>query len=133
MSAALVEAWVAAYNDRDWSAMRAVLAPGCVYEEIVKPPRRIEGADAIVAVFAAWAKAMPDPHARAVAMIDGGDRIAMEFALEGTESPFGDFRPSGHPPRTFGAIMFTFADNRISEFRAYLDSLALFQVMGIRN
>jgi steroid delta-isomerase-like uncharacterized protein len=133
MSAELVEAWVAAYNDRDWEAMRAVLAADCVYEEIVKPPRRFEGADAIVDVFEAWAKAMPDPHSRVVSLVGDGERMALEFALEGTDSPFGDFRPSGRKPATFGAIFFTFADGRITGLRAYLDSLALFQVMGIRG
>src|SRR3954447_20868265 len=129
----LVERWVASYNDRDWKAMRDVLATDCVYEEIVKPPRRFEGAEAIVDVFEAWAKAMPDPHSRIVSLVGDDERMALEFALEGTESPFGDFAPSGRRPATFGAIFFTFRAGRIAALRAYLDTLALYQVMGIRG
>jgi steroid delta-isomerase-like uncharacterized protein len=133
MSTALVEAWVAAYNGREWDAMRDVLASDCIYEEIVKPPRRFVGAGAIVEVFEAWATAMPDPHARVVALVGDDERMAMEFSLEGAESPFGDFRPSGRKPQTFGAIFFTFGGGRITALRAYLDTLALYQVMGIRG
>lgn len=133
MTGALIEAWLAAYNDRDWEAFREQLAPDCVYEEIVKPPRRFEGADAIIEVFKAWAEAMPGPRARLVSLVHSGDeRLAIEFALEGTQSPFGDFGPSGRPPQTFGAIFATIGNGRITSLRAYIDSLALYQVLGIR-
>lgn len=127
-----VRTWVASYNDREWDAMRSVLAADCVYEEISKPPRRVEGAEAVVSLFREWAKALPGPRASVSNIVTEGNRVAIEFELEGAgESPFGNFRPAGKGPSTFGALFFEVRAGEIASFRSYLDSLALYQIMGI--
>jgi hypothetical protein len=56
-----------AFNEADWSRLRPLLASDLVYDE-TGTGRRVEGADAYVALLDGWKAAFPDaPMARATA------------------------------------------------------------------
>jgi steroid delta-isomerase-like uncharacterized protein len=127
-------AFVAAYNDRDWERMRGLLASDCVYVEITKPERRVEGGDEVVRVFQAWAQSVPDPKGAVTNAIAQDSAIAIEVELQGMAAgPFGDFSSAKKPAVLRGAFFFAFEGELIKEFRLYFDSLVLFQVFGIRT
>jgi predicted ester cyclase len=104
-----------------------------VYEEITRPPRRAEDADQIVRLFQAWAKALPDPQVSVKSAIAEGDNVAVELRVIGAmHGPFGDFSPRRKPQVMCGAVFCSYEGGLIKELRNYFDSLALFQVLGIR-
>jgi len=126
-------AFVAAFNEREWGRMRSLLGERCVYEEITKPPRRFEGADQVVAAFQAWARAVPEPRGRVSNAVAGDDQVALEVTWEGSmHGPFGNFAPARRPPMAQGCFVFRFEADRVIELHHYFDSLALFQILGIR-
>jgi hypothetical protein len=53
---------ITAYNQKDWNAVAAVLAPGCVYDEVATH-RRAQGVSEIMAAWRGWATALPDSNA----------------------------------------------------------------------
>lgn len=127
------EAFVTSFNEREWQAMRSLLASDCLYQEITKPAREARGADAIVDAFQAWAAAAQDIRGSVANVVAGGDKVAIEVALEGPmRGPFGNFSPARRGPIAQGAFFFAFTDRFICELRLYYDSLALFQILGIR-
>ena len=125
--------FVTAFNERDWDAMRSLLAPDCVYEEIAKPLRRVQGAEAITEAFQGWARAVGELRGRVSNLVAAEDKVAMEVALEGPmKAAFGDFSPTGRAPAARGSFFFSFEDGIVQELRLYFDKLALFQILGIR-
>jgi steroid delta-isomerase-like uncharacterized protein len=127
------EEFIAAYNDRDWDRLRAVLAPGCIYEQIGRPKRRVEGAEAVVSVFQAWAAALPEGGGTVVTRTVASDSaVALEGEWVGAlRGPFGDFSPTGRRPKVGVALFFYLGDGLIRELRTYYDSLAVYQVLGV--
>src|SRR5215210_3246497 len=122
-------------NERDWPAMRTLLAHDCAYEEVAKPGRRVAGADAVVEAFRAWATAAPALRGQAASVVAANDRVALEVVLEGgaVDSPFGDFSSADRLPAALGSMFFAFEDRLVRELHLYFDALALFQILGIRG
>jgi ketosteroid isomerase-like protein len=126
------ERFLAAYNDRDWDGLRAVLAPGCVYEEIGRPTRRVEGPDEVLRIFHGWAVAVPEATVEITGRVGGGGGVALEVELRGARTgPFGDFAPTRRRPAARAALVFYLDDGLIRELHNYYDSLVLYQVLGI--
>ncbi len=125
-------ALLAAYNDRDWERFGDRLAVDAIYEEIARPARVVEGREQIVAVFRAWAEAVPEARARIRREVIGTDSIAFEIEwLGGEAEQFGDFRPTGRRPLARAAAYFLVDGLEVREFRHFYDSLVLYQVLGI--
>ena len=55
----IAKASVTAYNDKNWSKAKDMLAPDAVYDE-KGTHRRIKGAGEIVEAWQGWAKAFPE-------------------------------------------------------------------------
>lgn len=126
------DAFISAYNDRDWERLRATLAPGCVYEEIGRPRRHIEGAEEVARVFQGWATAVPELVGEITRRVAGDGADALEVEWKGSlEAPFGDYAPAGRPPVARAAMFFYLQDGHIGRIHSYYDSLVLYQVLGI--
>lgn len=126
------ERFLAAYNARDWDGLRAVLAPGCVYEEVGRPTRRVEGPDEVLRIFHAWAVAVPEATVEITRRVEAEAGAAFEVELRGAlTGPFGDFAPTRRGPAARAALIFYLEDGGIRELHNYYDSLVLFQVLGI--
>jgi steroid delta-isomerase-like uncharacterized protein len=127
--------FIAAYNGREWDRMRSLFAPSCIYEQVGRPKRRVEGPDEVVEIFKGWAEAAPEARGEVGDRVASEDGAAIELILWGSlEPPFGDYKPSGTPPYVRAALVFHLdSDGRIRELRNYYDSLVLYQLLGIQE
>jgi steroid delta-isomerase-like uncharacterized protein len=127
--------FIAAYNARDWERMGSLFASGCVYEQVGRPKRKVEGPDSVVEIFKGWAEAAPGARGEVADRVVGETGAAIELILWGSlEPPFGDYTPSGSPPFVRAALVFHLdGDGRIRELRNYYDSLVLYQLLGIQE
>lgn len=128
----IAEEFLEAFNEQDWERMRSLLTDDCVHEQLARPKRRVEGADAVVALFQGWATAMPDARGEIAATVVGDRGVTLEIEWVGTMTgPFGDFSPTGRRQSAQAALVFHLEDGQIKEFRHYFDSLVVFQLLGV--
>src|SRR6476661_345183 len=93
----IAKAAVTAYNEKDWSKAKDILAPNAVYDE-KGTHRRIQGAGEIIEAWQGWAKAIPDSKATFVGEFASGDTAVFELVWKGVHSgplqtPTGTIRP----------------------------------------
>jgi hypothetical protein len=81
----IVKASITAYNDKNWSKAKDVLAADAVYEE-KGTHRRIQGAGEIIEAWQGWAKAIPDSKATFVREFASGDTAAFELVWKGVHT-----------------------------------------------
>src|SRR6266487_3878653 len=53
---------IIAYNDKDWKAVKAAVAPGFLYDEVATQ-RKIQGVDQVITAWQGWGTAFPDSRA----------------------------------------------------------------------
>ena len=133
-AASAAEAFLNAFNNSDWDALRAAMTDNSVYEEY-GTQRRIEGADAIMDVYKAWKTAMPDVKGIIQGVATSGDSAMIELVWEGTqtgplETPDGTIPASGKSQRTPGVFSVDVQDGAIVGSRNYFDMLTFLQQIG---
>ncbi|MBR1143936.1 ester cyclase [Bradyrhizobium sp. AUGA SZCCT0431] len=97
----IAKAAVIAYNEKDWSKAKDILAANAVYDE-KGTSRRIKGASEIIEAWQGWAKAFPDSKATFVREFASGDTAVLELVWKGThtgplQTPAGTIPPSNKP------------------------------------
>ena len=97
----IAKAAVIAYNEKDWSKAKDILAADAVYDE-KGTHRRIQGAGEIIEAWQGWAKAFPDSKATFVREFASGDTAVLELVWKGThtgplQTPAGTIPPSNKP------------------------------------
>src|SRR6201986_2290275 len=97
----IAKAGITAYNDKDWSKAKDILAADAVYDE-KGTHRRIQGADEIIEAFQGWAKAFPDSKATFVSELASGDTAVIELVWKGVhtgplQTPTGTIPASNQP------------------------------------
>ena len=90
-----------AYNNKDWDAAKAAMAPGCVYDEVATH-RRVEGIEQVLAIWKGWAAAMPDSKATFHDAYVSGNTVVLEVTWRGTHTgplqmPSGQIAATGKP------------------------------------
>src|ERR1700737_2784358 len=73
----IAKAGITAYNDKDLSKAKDMLAADAVYDE-KGTHRRIQGAGEIVEAWQGWAKAFPDSKATFVGEFASGDTAVLD-------------------------------------------------------
>ena len=81
----IAKASITAYNDKDWSKAKDMLAADAVYDE-KGTHRRIQGAGAIVEAWQGWGKAIPDSKATFVREFASGDTAIFELVWKGVHA-----------------------------------------------
>ena len=81
----IAKASVTAYNDKNWSKAKDMLAPDAVYDE-KGTHRRIQGAGQIIEAWQGWAKAFPDSKATFVREFASGDTAVLELVWKGVHT-----------------------------------------------
>jgi steroid delta-isomerase-like uncharacterized protein len=76
---------IVAYSRKDWNAVKAGLASDVVYDELATQ-RRVEGADATIALWQGWAAALPDSAATIHAACASGNTVVLELIWTGTHT-----------------------------------------------
>ena len=79
----IAKASITAYNDKNWSKVKDVLAANAVYDE-KGTHRRIQGTGEIIEAWQGWAKAFPDSKATFVREFARGDTAVLEVVVEGS-------------------------------------------------
>jgi len=81
----IAKAGITAYNDKDWSKAKDLLAADAVYDE-KGTHRRIQGAGEIIEAWQGWAKAFPDSKATFVREFASGDTAVLELVWKGVHT-----------------------------------------------
>src|SRR3981189_628557 len=94
----IAKAAVTAYNEKDWSKGKDILAADAVYDE-KGTHRRIQGAGAVIETWPGWAKAFADSKATFVGEFASRDTAVLGLMWKGVhtgplQTPTGTIPPS---------------------------------------
>jgi steroid delta-isomerase-like uncharacterized protein len=132
---ALAREEVDSFNAGDFDRMRALLAPGCVYDEAATG-MRAEGPDAVIEVNEGWRAAFPDATGTVTDVFACGDRVAVEITWEGTQSGAlalpggGEIPPSNRRATVRACQVMTAAEGKFTEIHHYFDMLGMLEQLG---
>ncbi|HEY7529685.1 MAG TPA: ester cyclase [Gemmatimonadota bacterium] len=129
------KAQITAYNEKNWDAVRDVLHPDCVYDEVATN-RRTKGHDDILAVWKGWAAAFPDSRGSFDGTAVGGDAVTMELTWRGTHTgplrtPDGETAPTGKRIEIRACQVVQVGGDRVSSIRHYFDMATLLRQLGL--
>ena len=118
---ALVEAYVSAWNKRDFAAMDRLLTPDAVHEDMARPSRD-EGAAQIKRYMRTMLETQENLNWHLTTIVDGGSVVAAEWVWTGTFT--GDSRVGSIVPRRIsgrGVSVAVIENGRIKRFSDYYD------------
>ena len=130
----IAKAQIVAYNQKDWSAVTAVLAPACVYDEVATH-QRVQGVNDILTAWRGWATALPDSNASFDHVSVSGNTVTLELTWRGThngplQTPGGPLPPSGRKIEIRACQVVDVADGRVQAIRHYFDMATMLQQLG---
>ena len=125
---------VTGYNTANWTALKGLLAPGAIYNELGSQ-RRIQGPDSIIQALQGWKKAMTDSQGKVTSAIASGDTVAMQITWTGTHDgaftgPAGTVGPTGKKQTTPAAMIVKFSGDKVGEIHHYFDMITFLQQIG---
>ena len=125
----IAKASITAYNDKDWSKAKDMLAADAVYDE-KGTNRRIQGAGAIVEAWQGWGKAIPDSKATFVREFASGDTAVFEIVWKGVHT--GPLQtPTGTMPVPRSACQVVQVEGgKVKSVSHYFDMLTLLTQIG---
>ena len=123
-----------AYSTGNWTALKGLLAPTAIYNELGSQ-RRIQGADSIVQALQGWKKAMTDSQGKVTNAFASGDTVAMQITWTGTHDgtftgPAGSIPATGKKQTTQAAMIVKFSGNKVSEIHHYFDMITFLSQIG---
>ena len=130
----IAKASITAYNDKDWSKAKDMLAADAVYDE-KGTNRRIQGAGAIVEAWQGWGKAIPDSKATFVREFASGDTAVFEIVWKGVhtgplQTPTGTIPASNKPIEVPACQVVKVEGGKVKSFSHYFDMLTLLTQIG---
>jgi len=130
----IVKASITAYNDKDWSKAKDMLAADAAYDE-KGTQRRIQGAGAIIEAWQGWAKAIPDSKATFVREFASGDTAVFELVWKGVHSgplqtPTGTIPASNKPIEVPACQVARVEGGKVKSVSHYFDMLTLLTQIG---
>lgn len=131
------KATIVAYNQKDWAAVRAVAAPGFVYEEF-GTQRRLKGIDDVLAAWRGWATAIPDSKATVNNEYVSGNTVVFELTWSGThtgplQTPRGVIAPTGKTINLPACQVVEIAGDKTKAVRHYFDMATLLLQLGVSS
>jgi len=128
------KAQITAYNQKDWNAVSAVLASGCVYDEIATH-RRVQGLNDILVAWRGWATALPDSNASFDNVSVSGNTVTLELTWRGThngplQTPGGALPATGRKIEIRACQVVDVADGKVTAVRHYFDMATMLQQLG---
>jgi steroid delta-isomerase-like uncharacterized protein len=130
----IAKAAVTAYNDKDWSKGKDILAADAVYDE-KGTHRRIQGAGEIIEAWQGWAKAFPDSNATFVRAFESGDTAVLELVWKGVhtgplQTPTGTIPPSDKPIELPACQIVQVEGGKVKSATHYFDMLTMLTQIG---
>ena len=131
---AVANEMIDAFNAGDWARFRATVAADVAYEE-TGTGRRVEGADAYVALGQGWRDVFPDCTGAVERAVADGAVVAQEVIWAGTQrgplpTPGGTVPATGRPIKVAGTLWYTMQDGRATAIRHHLDVLTMLGQLG---
>ena len=125
---------VTGYSSANWTALKGLLTPAAIYNELGSQ-RRIQGPDAIIEALQGWKKTMTDSGGKVTSAFASGDTVAMQITWTGTHDgtftgPGGTVPPTGKRQTTPAAMIVKFSGNKVSEIHHYFDMITFLQQIG---
>ena len=126
---------VIAYNEKNWDALKAALAPKFVYDE-VSTQRKVQGTKDVLGVWKGWATALPDSKAKFHSALVSGNTVVVEVTWRGThkgplQMPTGEIPPTGKKIELRACQVFEIAGGKAQSMRQYFDMATLLQQLGV--
>ena len=123
-----------AFNVGDWDAFRAGVTDDVVYVES-GTGRRIESADAYLALCQGWRAALPDVSGTVHRALEGGGVVAQEVTWTGTHdgplpTPDGDIPATGRAVSVDATLWIETRGDVVAEVHHHLDVMALMAQIG---
>ena len=130
----IAKAGITAYNDKDWSKAKDILAADAVYDE-KGTHRRIQGAGEIVEAWQDWAKAFPDSKATFVSEFASGDTAVIELVWKGVhtgplQTPTDTIPASNQPIEMPACQVVQVEGGKIKSASHYFDMLTMLTQIG---
>ena len=130
----IAKAAVIAYNEKDWSKAKDILAANAVYDE-KGTHRCIQGAGEIIEAWQGWAKAFPDSKATFVREFVSGDIAVLELVWKGIhtgplETPTGIIPPSNKPIEMPACQVVRVEGDKVKSASHYFDMLTMLTQIG---
>jgi len=131
------KAGITAYNDKDWSKAKDILAADAVYDE-KGTHRRIKGVGEIIDAWQGWAKAFPDSKATFVREFASGDTAVLEIVWKGVhtgplQTPTGIIPPSNKPIEMPACQVVQVEGGKIKSATQYFDMLTMLTQIGANS
>ena len=125
---------ITAYNDKDWSKAKDMLAAAAVYDEKATH-RRIQGAGEIIEAMQGWAKAIPDSKATFVREFASGDTGVFELVWKGVhtgplQTPTGTIPASNKRVEVPACQVIQVEGGKVKSISHYFDMLTLLTQIG---
>jgi steroid delta-isomerase-like uncharacterized protein len=123
---ALLEAYVSAWNRRDFAALDSLLAPDAVHEDMARPSRDVGPAQFNRSIRATL-EAQPDLNWHVTSIVDAGSVVAAEWVWSGTYT--GDSPVTPAVPRSVsgrGVSVVVIENGRIKRLSDYYDFASVF-------
>ncbi len=123
----IAKASITAYNDKDWSKVKDMLAADAVYDE-KGTHRRIQGAGEIIEALQNWAKAFPDSKATFVREFASGNTAVFELVWKGVhtgplQTPTGTIPASNKPVEMPACQVVQVEGGKVKSTSHYFDML----------
>ena len=130
----IAKASITAYNDKDWSKAKDILAADAGYDE-KGTNRRIQGAGEIIEAWQGWAKAFPDSKATIVREFASGDTAVLELVWKGVhtgplQTPTGTIPPSNKSIEMPACEVVQVEGDKVKSGSHYFDMLTLLTQIG---
>lgn len=128
------KASVTAYNEKNWDALRDVLTPGIVYDEVATA-RKTKGIDEVLTIWRGWAKATPDSMATFGREVVAGNTVVLELTWRGTQSgpletPDRTIPASGKKFEVRACQVIEVTGDKVGSIRHYFDMATLLRQIG---
>jgi steroid delta-isomerase-like uncharacterized protein len=130
----IAKAAVIAYNEKDWSKGKDILAANAVYDE-KGTHRRIQGAGEIIEAWQGWANAFPDSKATFVREFASGDTVVLELVWKGIhtgplQTPTGTIPSSNKPIEMPACQVVQVEGGKVKSASHYFDMLTMLTQIG---
>ena len=130
----IAKAAVTAYNEKNWSKAKDILAADAMYDE-KGTQRRIQGAGEIIEAWQGWAKAFPDSKATFVREFASGETVVLELVWKGVhtgslQTPTGTIPPSNKPIELPACQVVRVEGGKVKRASHYFDMLTMLTQIG---
>ena len=130
----IAKALITAYNEKNWSKAKGMLAADAVYDE-KGTHRQIQGVGEIIDAWQGWAKSIPNSKATFVREFASGDTTIFELVWKGVhagplQTPTGTIPASNKPVEIPACEVVQVEDGKVKSASHYFDMLTMLTQNG---